>query len=55
MEHVHHLDDIVNLKSIFFMKIDTLESNSYKNIVERNDYMNGFLNALHDIKKLVKK
>ena len=40
VEHMDHLDDIVNLESISSMKIDTLESNIFGNIVERNDYMN---------------
>ena len=55
VEHVNHLDDIVNLESISSMEIDTLQSNSSENIVERNDYMNRFFNALNDIQKLVEK
>ena len=53
MEHVDHLQDIVNLESMSSMEIDTLESNNHENTVERNDYMEGFLNVLGDIQKLV--
>ena len=54
VEHEDHLEDIVNLESMSSMGIDTLESNNHENTVERNDYMKRFLNALGDIKKLVK-
>ena len=53
VEHVDHLEDIVNLELMSSMEIDTLKSNSPENAVKKNDYMKGFLNALDDIKKLV--
>ena len=55
MDHVDHLDDIINLEFMSSMEIDTFEANIHENIVKISDYMKEFLNILDDIQKLVEK
>ena len=55
VDHVHHIDDVVNLASMSTMKIDIFDLNVTDIFVKIYEYKKEVLNILDEIQKLVEK